>query len=182
MYVENFKKWLENLELKDVRVANLSEPIAKIYRFKLTDKQSVDSWKRDNTYKTYSFPLSQDKFIHFAPVSVVPIILEEQILRGYNGGTFAISTSFGHYSPGVQYRNDGKGRAGNPKGYNEELSSILFETDEFPVDASPTEVVWNGNSVRVKNAREISKRLAINILKNTRYGKILTYRDRVEYQ
>jgi hypothetical protein len=185
----NFNDWLaikENLELKSTRTPNLSEPIAKIYRFKLTDKQSVDSWKRDNTYKTYSFPLAKEKFIHFAPVSIVPAVLKEKVLRGNNGGVFAISTSFGQYLPQVQYRSSGKGMAGNPKArpakYNEELSAIIFETDELPIQAGPFEVAWDGNYIQIKNSREIGKRLAITILKNTRYGKFLTYNDSVEYQ
>jgi hypothetical protein len=191
--MNKFRQFFELLEPKAVlSLKNIKEPpdfskyddnFWSIWKIKKTDTQGVNRIMKDYAMKTYEYPLAKEQFIHFAPKSVIPLILKDNELKGNNGGTFAISVSFGKYVPRVQYRVKGKGRAGSPRGFEKEteLGAIIFKTDVYPVQAKLDEVVWNGNSIKIKEAKEINYRLAITILKKTPYSIFLNWNDEVEY-
>jgi hypothetical protein len=187
--MKEFKEWLvllEELELKTIDEPDISkkdDSYWKIWGFKGSNKQGVDKWVRDYTTKTFQYPLNKERFIHFAPKSVIPIIVQENKIRGRNGATFAVSTSFGKYVPQVQFRVKGKGRAGAPVGFQKEdtIGAVIFKTSTKPVQAKEDEVIWDGNSVDIVDAKEISHRLAIAMLKHTLYGHMLKWNDSVEY-
>lgn len=184
--MKTFHQYLEELKLKNIETPRFLDDYYKIFRISPNDKQSRDSWLKKNSRHIYQYPLNKEKFIHFAPASVISSILDEKVLKGNNGAVFAISTTFGNYVPGVQYRIEGTGKmkgkvAGAPRGVDEVLGAVIFQTDVLPIQGGSTEVVWEGNFLPVKDVKEINYRLAISILKNSPLGSKVKWNDDVEY-
>lgn len=167
---------------EELQIKSISEPLpSTLSPFQNLNKQGIEKWKKQLTSKTFQYPLNQDKFIHFAPKSLISKIKKENKIRGNYGSTYAISTSFGIYLPKVQFRITKQ--AGLPAGSTEEtLGAILFKTNEMPILAKADEVIWKTNYIDIYDVKEISYRLAISILKHTPYGDMLNWNDSVEYQ
>lgn len=185
--MKTFHQYLEELKLKNIETRKFLDDYYKIFKIAPTDKQSRDSWLKKNSRNFYQYPLNKDKFIHFAPASVISSILDEKVLKGNNGYVFAISTTFGNYVPGIQYRIKGAGKmkghvAGAPRGSREAvLGAVIFQTDVLPIQGSSYEVVWEGDFLSIKDVKEINYRLAISILKNSPLGSKVKWGDDVEY-
>ena len=122
--------------------------------FKKLEKTGEKTWSGGDVYK---MSVKDDEFIHFTSMPNVEKILSSKQLNsgGNQYSSFAVSTTFGEFVPGVQT---------DREGYTE---AILFTTDEKPVDQNyAEEVTWKGG-VKFKTAKHISFDEAVSILKNT---------------
>ena len=199
----NFKLWLEKLELMK------QEPIpddywtkdggvyAKIYRNRHKNPQWLKSHQKENTTSTYTMPIQDDSFIHFAPNETIEQINKDQKLKTQSN--FAVSTTFGFWFPIVQYshisrmipytiepKNVKKMKRPIPPrfkilDYGNEISAIRFKTNTIPSSATPEEVWWD-KPVDLYDTELLSSRDAINILKHTpEYKNMSPGRNVIEY-
>jgi hypothetical protein len=108
-----------------------------------------------------------DWFLHFTRQSLAEKIVAERLLRNRppgerkfgGGGTYAISTHYGAYTPGVQHTHV-KASASDP------LVAVMFQTKAAPKIGFIEEVVWPGD-VPLSEVRVISAEEGRRLLKNT---------------
>lgn len=182
----NFKLWLEKLEPIS------KEPIpedywtknggvyARIYQNQHLNPQWLQSFRKDKETITYTMPIQDDKFIHFAPKEIIQQIYNSNILG--KSGAYAVSTTFGKWFPQVQYTHisrmlpnslyitdiEKKIKKPNKRtpDFGKEIDAIIFQTNEPPQSATAEEVWWD-KSIKIYNTQILSSRDAINILKHT---------------
>lgn len=178
-----FKNWFEELEQDQTILPN---PRTKsIWVSDPKNPEQVNSWKKKNTRKLYQFPLAKEKFIHFSLKESIPEIVKSSTIKG-EGSTFAVSLSYGIWFPVVQFDHiirKKKEKTLHPKdflnprykknGYRlgnlgEEIDAIIFQTDKLPKRGNAEEVIWEGD-IPMKNAKTVTTREAIRMLKNTPY-------------
>jgi hypothetical protein len=118
-------------------------------------KTGKETWSGGDIYQ---MDVKDDEFIHFTSFPNVEKILASKKLNsgGNEFSSYAVSTTFGVFTPGVQTdRNDYK-------------EAILFTTDEIPNGENYSEeVTWKGG-VDFKTAKHISFDEAVKILKNSK--------------
>jgi hypothetical protein len=194
----NFKLWLEKLEilhrktLEDDYWTKENGVFAKIYDNLHLNPQWLKSFKKENEATTYSMPIKDDKFIHFSTKETIKKIFESSILGEHS--VFAISVTFGKWHPKVQYNHisinlpnslyitdiiekKNKPNKRMPE-FGKEIDAILFKTNDLPNFATPEEVYWD-HPINIYNAKILSSREAINILKHT--PERLEYPHEVKY-
>lgn len=176
--------WQEQLQLDKTVAPN--ERYKHIWVDDPNNPEQIAAWQRSQTKKVYTFPLNKEKFIHFTLAESVAQILEDSMIKS-QGSTFAVSTSFGVWLPVVQYdhiirkkndrtiaprdlKNKLKYQKMLKRGYRapelgKEIQAIIFQTDQIPKIAHSEEVIWEGD-LKIKNAKQLTSREAIQILKH----------------
>ena len=187
----NFKLWLEKLELikhepvPDDYWTKADGVYARIYGNKHKNPQWLKSHQKENSKSTYTMPIQDDSFIHFAPNETIEQINKDQKLKTQSN--YAVSTTFGFWFPQVQYSHISRmlpdaiysstmkelKKLKKPippnkriPDYGNEISAIRFKTNTIPSSATPEEVWWN-KPVEIYDTEILSSREAINILKHT---------------
>jgi hypothetical protein len=102
----------------------------------------VPSWRSG---KTFLGDVSEDLFVHFTTKENAEKILATSTLGEDGFSTFAVSTTYGIFYPGVQTT--------HIKGEN--LVAVVFSTDAKPTHGYIEEVVWNG-ATPIRNIEIIS--------------------------
>jgi hypothetical protein len=105
-------------------------------RFALVDL-GKPSWRHG---RTFLGDVSEDLFVHFTTRENAEKILETKTLGSGNFSTFAVSTTYGEFFPGVQTTHIG----------GDDVVAVVFSTDMPPTHGYPEEVVWKG-TVPVKD-------------------------------
>lgn len=187
----SFKLWLEKLELisqkpvPDEYWTQANGAFARIWGNQHKNPQWLKSFQKENTASTYTMPIEEESFIHFAPNEVIEKINQEKQLK--TKSNYAVSTTFGFWFPQVQYSHISrmlpdaiysstmkelkKSKKPIPPykripDYGNEISAIRFKTNTIPSSATPEEVWWD-KPVELYDTEILSSREAINILKNT---------------
>lgn len=182
-----FKQWFENLSLQQTIAPD--DRWKHIWINQPNNLQQINSWQKINTKKIFDFPLNKDTFIHFTtPENAEKILSDNKFSGNYN---FAVSLSFGHWKPVVQFnhviakkdqkflmphelrKKDVSKKIASGRQvpeFSKELVAIIFKTNNKPKDATGEEVVWDG-PVDFINARIIPVRDGIRLLKKTPYGE-----------
>lgn len=181
-----FKKWFENLEFEKEVPPN--ERTKHIWVKQPNNQQQIDYWKKNNTKRHFTMPLNKDRFIHFSLNESIKAILETNKIEYGNAGVFAVSCTYGKWSPIVQFNHiinknknkkfltpmDLKSKKVQMlinKGYqmpefSKEISAVIFKTNEMPINGFVEEVYWD-RAISVFDCKEVGTRQAITILKNT---------------
>ena len=192
------KTWQEQLQLDKTIAPN--EKYKRIWVDDPNNPEQIAAWQRSQTKKVYTFPLNKEKFIHFTLAESVAQILADSTIKS-QGSTFAVSTSFGVWLPVVQYnhiiskkndttiaprdlKNKLKYQKMLKRGYRvpelgKEIQAIIFQTDQIPKIAHSEEVIWEGD-LKIKNAKQLTSREAIQILKHTPHQ--IGSNDEVKYE
>lgn len=199
----NFKLWLEKLELikqepvPDDYWTRADGIYARIWGNQHKNPQWLKSHQKENTTSTYTMPIEEDSFIHFAPNETIEQINKDQKLK--TKSNYAVSTTFGFWFPQVQYSHISRmlphtiepknvkklKRPIPPKfkilDYGNEISAIRFKTNSIPSSATPEEVWWD-KPVELYDTEILSSREAINILKHTpEYKNMSPGRNIIKY-
>jgi hypothetical protein len=199
----NFKLWLEKLELiqqepvPDDYWTRADGIYARIWGNQHKNPQWLKSHQKENTISTYTMPIEEESFIHFAPNETIEQIIKDQHLK--RKSNYAVSTTFGFWFPQVQYshisrmipytiepKNVKKLKRPIPPrfkilDYGNEISAIRFKTNTIPSSATPEEVWWD-KPVELYDTEILSSREAINILKHTpEYKNMSPGRNIVKY-
>lgn len=136
----------------DKKYPNIDESEdTKFEKLKKTGKQT---WSGGDIY---TMDVKDDQFIHFTTIeNALKILKDKKLSSGGNQfSSFAVSTTYGVFQPGVQTHGNN---------YDE---AILFTTDEAPIGENyAEEVTWKGG-VKFKTAKHISFHEAMNTLKST---------------
>lgn len=186
--MQSFKLWLEKLELikhepiPDEYWTKANGAFAKIYGNQHKNPQWLKSHQKENSTTTYTMPIQDDSFIHFAPNETIEQINKDQKLKTQSN--YAVSTTLGFWFPIVQYshisrmipytiepKNIKKLKRPIPPrfkilDYGNEISAIRFKTNTIPSSATPEEIWWD-KPVDLYDTELLSSRDAINILKHT---------------
>lgn len=189
-----FKQWFENLEQDRTQIPNIKHKIIWVKDDK--NPEQINYWKKNNTHKIYKISIKNDSFIHFSLTENIPLIIEQKEISG-DWSIFAVSLSYGNWFPGVQFNHiirKKKQKLISPsdmvnkekylkKGYTipnlkEEISAVLFTTNQIPKYGRIDEVVWDG-PLKLTTARFIETRTAINMLKHPKYK--IDSEDEVNY-
>lgn len=202
----NFKLWLEKLELikhepvPDDYWTKNGGVYAKIWGNQHINPEWLKSHQKENSTSTYTMPVDEESFIHFAPNEIIDKIYTDQELN--TKSNYAISTTFGKWFPQVQYqhisrmlpnavysstmRDLKKFKNPMPKNkripdYGKEIKAIRFKTKNIPNSATPEEIWWN-QPVKIYDSEILSSREAINILKHTpEYKNMSSGRNQIKY-
>lgn len=199
----NFKLWLEKLELikqepvPDDYWTRADGIYARIWGNQHKNPQWLKAHQKENTTSTYTMPIEEDSFIHFAPNETIEQINKDQKLK--TKSNYAVSTTFGFWFPQVQYSHISRmlphtiepknvkklKRPIPPKfkilDYGNEISAIRFKTNSIPSSATPEEVWWD-KPVELYDTEILSSREAINILKHTpEYKNMSPGRNIIKY-
>ena len=118
-------------------------------------RQWLKSFQKENTASTYTMPIEEESFIHFAPNEVIEKINQEKQLK--TKSNYAVSTTFGFWFPQVQYSHISRmlpdaiysstmkelkksKKPIPPKkripDYGNEISAIRFKTNTIPSSAT----------------------------------------------
>lgn len=189
--MQSFKLWLEKLELikhepiPDDYWTKQGGAYARIYDNQHKNPEFLKSFQNRRSTTTYTMPIEDDSFIHFAPNDTIEKIFQDQKLK--TDVNFAVSTTFGIWFPQVQYSHISKmlpdaiysstmkelKKSKKPippnkriPDYGNEISAIRFKTNAIPKSATPEEVFWD-KPIEIYDTEILSSREAINILKHT---------------
>lgn len=181
----NFKLWLE-LEFK-----NNVEPKFDISTANWIDQknpQEVERLRKNLTYRNFEMKLKDETFIHFTLTESISAILESKYITV---PAFAVSCTYGIWLPVVQFNHiinkkkqnlfnpaTLKNISKNPKladkyknfsmpNFSQDISAIIFKTNTTPKFGRKEEVYWEAENINLIEAKLLSTREAINILKHT---------------
>jgi len=108
------------------------------------------SWRHGRTLLA---DVSEDLFIHFTTRENAEKIIETKTLGSGIFSTFAVSTTYGEFVPGVQTT--------HIKG--DDIVAVVFATDTPPTHGYPEEVVWHG-AVPIRDIEIISVEEAASLI------------------
>lgn len=176
-----FKAWLETLQLQ--QTIPPSEISKRIWVTDPNNPQQITHWQKHNTRRVFTFPLANERFVHFTLPDAAQSILDRNAIGTDDRSVFAVSLSFGKWLPVVQYQHIRQRHPNRPNNLysSKDIVAIIFQTDKMPNAAFAEEVTWNP-PVPIKNVQVVPSRDAIRMLKKTPYNHMLNDdEDSVKY-